>query len=75
MKCPKCKQGETSVLETREVGSNIRRRRECQACGFRTTTVEMPIGDVSNIRIAVTGEGIRVVGLPLSASLQEGEKS
>jgi len=42
MKCRQCRHPETKVLESRESkdGSTIRRRRECQGCGFRFTTFE-----------------------------------
>ena len=40
MKCPFCNVGDSRVVDTREVGDGIRRRRECQACGQRFTTYE-----------------------------------
>ncbi|EKE13002.1 MAG: transcriptional regulator NrdR [uncultured bacterium] len=41
MKCPFCGTAETSVLESRTVeDGSIRRRRECDKCGKRFTTVE-----------------------------------
>jgi transcriptional repressor NrdR len=41
MKCPYCSEGSTKVIDTRETTANeIRRRRECQACGERFTTYE-----------------------------------
>lgn len=42
MQCPKCKFEDTKVVDTRETtdGSEIRRRRECEKCGFRFTTFE-----------------------------------
>lgn len=42
MKCPFCRAADTSVLESRTVGdgSAIRRRRECNKCGKRFTTLE-----------------------------------
>jgi len=41
MKCPYCSEGSTKVVDTRETTANeIRRRRECQACGERFTTYE-----------------------------------
>lgn len=40
MKCPFCGADESRVVDTREVGDGIRRRRECQACGQRYTTYE-----------------------------------
>lgn len=39
MKCPYC-QGSSHVVDTREVSSAIRRRRECNACEQRFTTYE-----------------------------------
>jgi len=49
MRCPKCGEFETRVLDSRPTddGFAIRRRRECMKCGFRFTTYErfeiMPI--------------------------------
>lgn len=42
MKCPKCKHEETKVVDSRETTDRdeIRRRRECEKCGFRFTTFE-----------------------------------
>lgn len=42
MRCPKCKNLETRVIDSRlsEDGLSIRRRRECESCGARFTTFE-----------------------------------
>lgn len=40
MKCPQCHHSDSKVLETRNTGTSIRRRRSCQHCGFRFTTQE-----------------------------------
>jgi transcriptional repressor NrdR len=42
MQCPKCKNLETKVTDSRlaEQGKVIRRRRECEKCGRRFTTFE-----------------------------------
>ncbi len=45
MKCIHCDNEETRVIETRQAGPELRRRRECTACDQRFTTyerVEMP---------------------------------
>ena len=46
MRCPRCEETGTRVIDSRdlEAGSTIRRRRECEACGFRFTTYERPEG-------------------------------
>ena len=46
MRCPRCNQGGTRVIDSRdlEAGSTIRRRRECEACSYRFTTYERPEG-------------------------------
>ena len=46
MRCPRCNQGGTRVIDSRdlEAGSTIRRRRECEACAYRFTTYERPEG-------------------------------
>lgn len=42
MKCPRCKEPETRVIDSRiiEDGFTIRRRRECLKCSYRFTTYE-----------------------------------
>jgi len=40
MKCPYCANKDTRVIDTREVGEGIRRRRECKTCQQRFTTYE-----------------------------------
>ncbi|WP_404453822.1 transcriptional regulator NrdR [Oceanobacillus kapialis] len=42
MRCSNCHYKSTKVLDSRpiEEGRSIRRRRECEACGFRFTTFE-----------------------------------
>jgi len=42
MKCPRCKEYDTKVIDSRviEDGFSIRRRRECNKCGYRFTTYE-----------------------------------
>ena len=40
MKCPYCGARRSRVVDTREAGDGIRRRRECTACGQRFTTYE-----------------------------------
>lgn len=46
MRCPRCEQSATRVIDSRDLdaGSTIRRRRECEACGHRFTTYERPEG-------------------------------
>jgi transcriptional repressor NrdR len=42
MKCPACQYNGTRVVDSRPADENrsIRRRRECESCGFRFTTFE-----------------------------------
>ena len=40
MKCPVCGNSESKVIDSRPTDSEIRRRRECLACGRRFTTFE-----------------------------------
>ncbi|ETP69335.1 transcriptional regulator NrdR [Planococcus glaciei] len=42
MKCPACQHNGTRVVDSRPVDDNksIRRRRECESCGYRYTTFE-----------------------------------
>lgn len=40
MKCPYCQGDDTRVIDTREAGEGVRRRRECGGCRKRFTTYE-----------------------------------
>lgn len=40
MRCSKCGSEESKVIESRDAGSAVRRRRECLNCGNRFTTYE-----------------------------------
>lgn len=40
MKCPYCNKPESQVVDSRDTGEEIRRRRECAKCGKRFTTYE-----------------------------------
>lgn len=41
MDCPKCHKAELTVIDSRDVDNDsVRRRRECDNCGFRFTTYE-----------------------------------
>jgi transcriptional repressor NrdR len=42
MQCVRCGSDKLSVVDSRADGDAIRRRRECQQCGFRFTTYERP---------------------------------
>ncbi len=60
MRCPICNNRDTSVVDTRpaEDDLSIRRRRECDKCGYRFSTVEeMELLDV----IVVKGDGHREI--------------
>lgn len=40
MNCPHCSKTSHKVIDTRDTGDSIRRRRQCQNCGQRFTTYE-----------------------------------
>jgi transcriptional repressor NrdR len=40
LQCPACQHDESKVVDSRDAGDSIRRRRECLACGHRYTTFE-----------------------------------
>jgi len=57
MHCPKCQKDNTSVVDSRDVDYNsIRRRRECESCGYRFTTYEK----IEPIRFTVIKKDDRV---------------
>lgn len=42
MNCPYCDGADSRVIDSRDVGDGIRRRRQCSGCGSRFTTYERP---------------------------------
>jgi transcriptional repressor NrdR len=52
MNCPKCKERDSRVIDSRIArdGLSIRRRRECQKCNYRFTTVEEIVREGLNVR-------------------------
>ena len=40
LKCPKCGYDQSYVINSRSKDGGIRRRRECNGCGYRYTTYE-----------------------------------
>ena len=42
MRCPYCTEGDSRVIDSRELEQSVRRRRECLRCGARFTTYERP---------------------------------
>lgn len=52
MNCPKCKERDSRVIDSRiaKDGLSIRRRRECQKCGYRFTTVEEIVREGLSVR-------------------------
>ena len=50
MHCPYCGSEATSVVDTRDAGDAVRRRRECAACGNRFTTYERAEANVTVLK-------------------------
>ena len=40
MRCPRCGSADSAVVDTRNDGSEVRRRRRCESCDYRFTTYE-----------------------------------
>ena len=53
MNCPTCHRDDSSVLDSRPGhGGGIRRRRECNHCRTRWTTVEVPVMEYTRLQAA-----------------------
>jgi len=52
MNCPRCRERDSRVIDSRiaKDGLSIRRRRECQKCNYRFTTVEEIVREGLSIR-------------------------
>lgn len=56
MNCIKCGSRKVQVIDTRADGPRrIYRRRDCLACGYSWTTVELPAGDLRRAVDALNG--------------------
>lgn len=45
--CPECGHKKSTVIDSREGPDRLRRRRECQKCHYRWSTLEGPVGEDS----------------------------
>lgn len=43
MNCPNCKSNQTFIVDSRACGNSTRRRRECEGCGERWSTLEISV--------------------------------
>lgn len=50
MKCPFCSRQDSRVIDSRELPSSVRRRRECTGCGRRYTSYERVEGGSPSVR-------------------------
>jgi transcriptional repressor NrdR len=50
MECPHCGKSQHKVIDTRDAGDAIRRRRQCEECGQRFTTYENVAADLLVIK-------------------------
>lgn len=55
MKCPECGSGNWRVIDTRVTQGGRRRRKACNDCGARWTTIEIPQADLNDIQQQVRG--------------------
>jgi transcriptional regulator NrdR family protein len=46
--CIGCGKGKLATIDSRPCHGGIRRRKECNLCGWRVTTVETVIGKIRN---------------------------
>lgn len=49
MRCPRCGQADSRVVDTRDTATGIRRRRECLSCKGRFTTYEQLASQVIQV--------------------------
>jgi transcriptional regulator NrdR family protein len=50
MSCPLCHHDEDHVIRSKERNDTVHRVRQCDRCGHRWQTVELPVADVERIR-------------------------
>lgn len=55
MKCPNCESGNWRVIDTRVTQGGRRRRKECNDCGERWTTIEIPQAVLNDLQKQISG--------------------
>lgn len=50
MSCPLCRHDENHVIRSRERDGEVHRLRQCDRCGHRWQTIELPATDVERIK-------------------------
>ena len=50
MNCPQCSSFQVHICDSRHEGTHVRRRRECMACGFRYSTMELPVEEYNRLK-------------------------
>ncbi|VWL85253.1 transcriptional regulator NrdR [Oceanivirga miroungae] len=58
MRCIVCKSEDTGVIDSRVIGNQVKRRRECKNCGKRFTTIEIAI--LPSITVIKSDESKRI---------------
>jgi transcriptional regulator NrdR family protein len=52
MNCPKCGNGLSSCIDSRQRDNNVYRRRKCLGCGYRYSTQEVSVEELKQLRAA-----------------------
>lgn len=60
LKCPFCQGTKSTVVDSRQDGYGVMRRRECSGCNKRYTTKEMTELDLATMRQEAMGVGLRI---------------
>jgi transcriptional regulator NrdR family protein len=50
MICPECKSDQVHCVDSRPYAEQVRRRRECTACGRRFNTIEIPLAEYETLK-------------------------
>lgn len=60
MKCPTCERPDLTVIDSRPLfeDATVRRRRQCQACNHRFSTIEVPLAEDSTAPFSRPGARI-----------------
>jgi transcriptional regulator NrdR family protein len=51
--CPACNSSKGRVFDSRSVGGEVKRKRECEGCGHRWATLEVNLDDLTALDLFV----------------------
>lgn len=74
-RCPECGSSQTSVSDSRSHEDGRRRRRLCESCGCKFSTIEMTIKDYKALQVTAVLDVRHKIGLAIDSYVVEARRS